>query len=77
MTFHDCVLECAGNHSLVQQYNRLNGCQLGTDSRSPLDRMIDEATGHEKEIQGYQEEEYRQFITFVWDYVWLPLITKI
>jgi len=76
MTFYDCVIECAGNKDLVAQFNRLNGTNIGVDPRKPIERMIDEATGHEEEIREGMKAEFRQFIAFCWDVIWMPLAAK-
>ena len=41
------MLYCFDNKDFVRQFNRLTGSSLGVDRRTALDRMIDEATGHE------------------------------
>jgi len=53
VTFIDC-LEAAVRSDLVKEWERLSGKKLV--ARSPLDKMIDEATG-------YSNGEYRDFIT--------------
>lgn len=67
MTFQECVLQCAANKELVAEFDRLSGTSLG-ESRSPLDRLIDEATGRE-------EDEIKEFVKFVFLCIWLPLIS--
>jgi len=73
MTFHECLMQCAGTPELVSQFNRLSGCSLGRDSRSAIDKMIDKATGYQDEIDQNNNDDMRKFINFVWDCVWLRL----
>jgi len=69
MTFYDCVIQCAGTPDLVKEFDRLTGHNLADlKPRSGLDRMIDEATGRDKE--GLEE-----FLRFVFDCIWTRLPT--
>ena len=43
LTFGDCVVAAAGNDEFVENWMRLRGVKL---ARSPIDRMVDAATGH-------------------------------
>ena len=63
MTYAECLHRAAGNAALVAEFDRLTGSELG-HARSPIDRMIDEATGREWALQ---------FAAFVFEAVWLPL----
>lgn len=65
MTFHECLMFCAKQSELVENFNRLTGYKLG-EPRSPIDQMIDQATGLE-------DEAMREFISFVHEFVWLRL----
>lgn len=65
MTFEDCVLYCARNRELVHHFDRLTGSNLSLKG-SGLDLAIDEATGR---VRGDAQE----FITFVWECVWIRL----
>jgi hypothetical protein len=47
MTFSDVVMACAKNSEFVANWARLRGVHLPT---TPLAMMIDEATGHGREI---------------------------
>jgi hypothetical protein len=67
-SFSDAVMECWRTPELMAEYRRLSGSTLGLDSRSPIAKLIDEATGHDP-----HEEEYAQFFAFVRECVWLPL----
>ena len=67
MTFWECVSVCASQPSLVAEFDRLSGHHLSTIAgRSPLDMMIDEATGRDRAA-------IEQFLEFVWDCVWIRL----
>lgn len=67
MTFEECVIECAKNRELVENFDRLTGSTLSqVGHRAPLDQMIDEATGRDA-------ESCRRFIAFVWECVWTRL----
>lgn len=58
--FIDCLNRCLHEPELVAQWERLSGRQL--IAHSPLERMIDEATG-------YQMDAMREFADFVYEYV--------
>ena len=64
MSFKDVVLYCAGQSEFLKEFNRLTSCQLGKP-RSPLEQMIDEATGYEQN----SEESMLKFIAFVYETV--------
>lgn len=66
LAFMDAVHECARNRDFVAEFNRLTGCHLG-EPCSPLDVAIDEVTGWEREQLG-------RFVTFVAEFVWMPLL---
>lgn len=69
MTFAECVGFCATQRGLVEQFDRLAGTHLLPRlERSPLDVMIDEATGN-----GPSEEDMAKWTAFVWDCVWTRL----
>ena len=64
MTFWDCVNVCAGEASLVEQFDRLTGHHLSKlHLRTGLDQMIDEATGRDQAAMV-------DFLNFVWDCIW-------
>lgn len=68
MTFKDVCMECIGTPELVKEWNRLTGHHLG-ERRDGIVSMIDKACGHEPD-----EAAIPDFIAFVYDYIWLPLI---
>jgi len=63
-----CIREALNQPELLEQFDRLNETHL-SKRRSPLEQMIDEATGY----PGFSEKEMRHFFDFVRDYVWKPL----
>ena len=65
MTFNECLIVCAGQKELVSEFDRLAGTSLG-ENKSPINQMIDEATGKER-------ADIVKFIEFVYDCVWLRL----
>jgi hypothetical protein len=67
MTFEDVLMECAGTPEFVREFNRLTGFALD-EARTPIDRMVDEATGRERAALG-------AFTMFVYECVWLTLPT--
>lgn len=77
MTFEDCVLECCKNQELVEQFNRLTGKKVLVqfyEKRQPIVQMIDEATGYQRVLDQNSHEDMQAFITFVFEYIWSPLI---
>lgn len=67
MTFEECVLLCSENNELVNQFDRLNGTHLSKlDRRQPIERMIDESTGRDKDAA-------KKFVDFVYDVVWMRI----
>lgn len=73
MNFEECVMKCFDEKELVRQFNRLYGCSLGEDRRQTIELMIDKATGNEP--PPIDEEDARKFIRFVWNCIWLPLVS--
>jgi hypothetical protein len=66
-TYAECLHAAASEPALVAEFDRLNGTRLATiGQRTPLDTMIDQATGHEV-------AELAQFCQFVFWAIWLPL----
>lgn len=67
--FETCVRETLDTPDLMAQYRRLTGSTLGLDRRSPIDKMVDRATGHDP-----HSTEWTPFFGFVRDYVWRPVL---
>lgn len=65
LSFMLCVREAAGTLELVSQVDRLYGTAI-VARKTPIDRMIDEATGkHDADMQ--------TFLRFVWNFVFCAL----
>jgi len=63
--FMACFKSAISTHELVQQFDRLYGCSLSR-ARSPIEQMIDKATG-------YQDDQLRKFTEFVHDSIYMRL----
>ncbi len=71
MRFDDCVSYCAELPEFVQQFNRLTGCRLGQRGpTTPIDALIDEATGYALDLRKKEKAETEMFRKFVYDCVW-------
>lgn len=67
LTFVECVMLCAANRELVENFDQLQGTNLlEIGARSTIAAMIDEATGRDA-------ESVRLFIEFVHECVWTRL----
>jgi hypothetical protein len=86
MNFNDCVLECCRTPKFIKEYDRLQGSNLTKvlipqpDTRPPIVRMIDEATGYDKVRTNLDEQahkEMQEFIGFIFDCVWIPLLFSV
>lgn len=71
MTFADVVMECFDDRNLVAEFDRLAGTSLNRDSRSVIQRMVDDAAG--AGLGGEFARDATRFIEFVRHYVWEPL----
>lgn len=71
VTFLGCVREAARQPGLVREFDRLAGTHLSKIAeRSPLDAMIDEATGRDREA-------ILKFLDFVYECVYTRLPPEI
>lgn len=73
--FRWMVEEAFATKELVRGFDRLRGTSLTTQRLSPIEVMVDEATGHD--IQK-QEHDLRLFVEFVREFIYdrlVPLIT--
>lgn len=71
LTFEECVDSCLGNRDFVSEFDRLCGtCLGGQREGSPVERMIDQATGFDEERR---REDLEKFVAFVHETVWLRL----
>jgi len=71
MNFKEVAIECIKTPKLVKEFNRLTGSKLGIDTRAPIEKMIDKTTGYNPET-----EDMRKFIAFVFDCIWMPLVSN-
>ena len=59
---------------MVENFNRLWGCKLGVRSaKTPIDAMIDKATGYDKVREAEDLADMRKFAEFVRMSVWNTL----
>lgn len=63
VTFLDCVNAAAGQPGLVREFERLHNLSRG---RTPIERMVDEATG-------FGDHYAQTFLTFVRRAIWETL----
>lgn len=62
---------------MVSEFNRLTGRKLLSGlKRAPIEVMIDEATGYQKEIDKRASDDMQAFMTFVFTVIWLPLLSE-
>lgn len=66
MTFEQCVMKCAANKELIQQFDRLAGTNLQLHG-APIELAIDKATGK-------LADDVRRFVSFVDEWIWTPLV---
>lgn len=70
MSFTDAVVECAMLPEFVDNYNRLTGSNFKLyTARNPIEALVDKACG----FKGFDEDEVRKFMDFVYEYVWSRL----
>ena len=46
------------------------------DSRPPIVKMVDDATGYQKVIDDLAHKEMQAFISFVFEVIWIPLLEE-
>lgn len=74
ITFEQAALGCLENSEFMANYRKLRGSRVGLNTRSPIERMVDEACGAPP--GDVSEQEWREFFEFVRDYVWHPVIVE-
>lgn len=80
MNFQDCLTECCKHTELIKQFDRLQGTHLMRvfhDTRPPIVKMIDESTGYQKELDKQAHEDMQKFIGFVFECIWMPLVSEV
>lgn len=70
MTFEEVVYICLLEKELIKQFNRLYNHKLSVP-RSPITIQIDNACGYDP-----NHEAMNDFFSFVFQYIWLPLVMK-
>lgn len=68
MTFENVLMQCAGTPEFVTEFDRLSGCNLSRKG-TPINILIDDATGKTNEDLG-------KFIEFVFEFIYLPWLAK-
>lgn len=72
VNFQEFIVECCQNDDFVREFNRLFNTTLNFhDKRKPIEIMVDKATGYNNPFRN-KPEEIQQFITFIFQYIWLP-----
>lgn len=75
--FKDAVIMAIENKELVAEFNRLYGANIGAaDARSPIEKAIDEAAGHDPQRQPEAEKDMLAFVHFFHEYIWLRVIER-
>lgn len=72
ISFYDFVMTCIDNDELIRNYNRLSGASIGVDVRSPIEKLIDQSTGHQVALDDQQDSQLTAFVDFAHD-LWLRL----
>ena len=72
ISFYDFVMTCIDNDELISNYNRLSGASIGVDVRSPIEKLIDQSTGHQVALDDQQDSQLTAFVDFAHD-LWLRL----
>lgn len=72
VSFYDFVMTCIDNDELIRNYNRLSGASIGVDMRSPIEKLIDQSTGHQVALDDQQDSQLTAFVDFAHD-LWLRL----
>lgn len=68
ISFRDCVFATVAEPEFLKEYDRLRGTSFA-GTASPIERMVDEATGRFK-------EDCSHLIGFIFTHVWMPFKTK-
>jgi hypothetical protein len=72
--FTTCLKAALDSRELVNQFDRLNGNQLSAVAkRSPLEILVDQASGYDVEIEAMMQQTSLAFIAFVYEFIYLRL----
>ncbi len=80
VNFECCLKEACKYGDLVAQFDRLTSRHVTRvlhDTRTPIERMVDEATGFQKVLDKEAQQDMRAFIAFVFEYIWLPYLANV
>lgn len=66
--FSAVVNMCLDEEEFIQQFERLSGIHRPPSRKSPIEVMVDEATGFN---QSQWQKFFEGFIQFVYEFVWL------
>ena len=66
-TLEETIKMCLENQDFIKEYERLLGQKLVAGS--PIEKMIDEATGYDKKLTN-------DFFNFIRDYIWMPVVVE-
>jgi hypothetical protein len=68
--FNACIAEATSSPELLANFDRLYGCRLSSiGKQSPINRMIDQATG-------FQNDQLKKFVEFVHQSIYLTMPDK-
>jgi len=66
-TLEETIKMCLENQEFMKEYERLLGQKLVAGS--PIEKMIDEATGYDKKLTN-------DFFNFIREYIWMPVVVE-
>lgn len=66
-TLEETIKLCIQTPELIKEYERLLDKKFVPSS--PIEKMIDEATGYDKKLA-------HDFFNFVRDYIWMPVVAQ-
>lgn len=74
IAFATCLKAALDSQEPVDQFDRLNGNQLSAVAkRSPLEILVDQASGYDVEIEAMMQQTSLAFIAFVYEFIYLRL----
>lgn len=68
MTFEQFLLQCADNHELIANFDRLHGTNLLLKGKV-IEVMVDKASGR-------LDSDVEKFVEFIYENIWLPVWAK-
>lgn len=77
MKFIDVLTEAITTPGLVKEFDRLWGTSISkTVHRKPIEIAIDQATGYDKHLKKKRDKEMQEFVNFVFEFIYIPLIKE-